>query len=31
MSRLRIFDETRPQTPLVEYASHPDITRELGR
>jgi 1,2-dihydroxy-3-keto-5-methylthiopentene dioxygenase len=31
MSRLRIFDDTRPQAPLAEYASHADIGRELAR
>ena len=31
MSRLRIFDETRPQSPLTVIDEHAAITAELGR
>ncbi len=31
MSRLRIFDESQPQSPLAEYSSHVAITDELGK
>jgi 1,2-dihydroxy-3-keto-5-methylthiopentene dioxygenase len=31
MSRLRIFDETRPQAPLAVHHEHAAITRELGK
>jgi 1,2-dihydroxy-3-keto-5-methylthiopentene dioxygenase len=31
MSRLRIFDDTRPQAPLAEHTSHADIAHELGK
>ena len=31
MSRLRIFDDGQPQTPLAVHVSHADIARELGR
>lgn len=31
MSRLRIFDETRPQSPLAEIVEHAAIAAELGR
>ena len=31
MSRLRIFDETRPEAPLAVYTDHPGIARELGK
>ncbi|WEN13437.1 acireductone dioxygenase [Rhodanobacter sp. AS-Z3] len=31
MSRLRIFDESRPQTPLAEFAEHATISAELGK
>jgi 1,2-dihydroxy-3-keto-5-methylthiopentene dioxygenase len=31
MSRLRIFDETRPQSPLTEHHEHSAIARELGQ
>ena len=31
MSRLRIFDEARPQAPLAEHAAHAEIARELGK
>ncbi|WP_329743121.1 acireductone dioxygenase [Dyella sp. A6] len=30
MSRLRIFEENRPQSPLAEYGDHADIARELA-
>ncbi|KZC20276.1 MULTISPECIES: 1,2-dihydroxy-3-keto-5-methylthiopentene dioxygenase [Rhodanobacter] len=31
MSRLRIFDETRPQSPLAEIDEHAAIAAELGK
>ena len=31
MSRLRIFDETRPQSPLTEHHEHAAIARELDQ
>ena len=31
MSRLRIFDETQSQTPLVVYHDHAAIAHELGK
>ncbi|HUA79039.1 MAG TPA: acireductone dioxygenase [Dyella sp.] len=31
MSRLRIFDEQRPQHPLWVHETHADIARELGK
>ena len=31
MSRLRIFDESRPQSPLSEHHEHAAIARELGQ
>jgi len=31
MSRLRIFDESRPLTPLAEHQEHAAIAHELGR
>ncbi len=31
MSRLRIYDETRADTPLATHHVHADITRELGK
>jgi 1,2-dihydroxy-3-keto-5-methylthiopentene dioxygenase len=31
MSRLRIFDETQPQSPLAEHQEHAAIARELGQ
>ena len=31
MSRLRIFDESRPQSPLAEHHEHAAIARELGQ
>lgn len=31
MSRLRIFDETQPQSPLAVHDEHAAIARELGR
>lgn len=31
MSRLRIFDETQPHSPLTEHHEHAAIARELGR
>ena len=31
MSRLRIFDESQPQSPLAEHLEHPSIARELGK
>jgi 1,2-dihydroxy-3-keto-5-methylthiopentene dioxygenase len=31
MSRLRIFDENRPEAPLSTYAGHAAISRELGK
>lgn len=31
MSRLRIFDESRPQSPLAELGDHAAIAAELGR
>ena len=30
MSRLRIFDESQPQSPLAEHLEHASIARELG-
>ncbi|HEY0198476.1 MAG TPA: acireductone dioxygenase [Rhodanobacter sp.] len=31
MSRLRIFDESKPQSPLAEYSSHAAIADELDK
>jgi len=31
MSRLRIYDETRPQSPLAEFDRHATIAAELGK
>ncbi|WP_158885283.1 acireductone dioxygenase [Rhodanobacter sp. L36] len=31
MSRLRIFDETKPRTPLAEYSEHAAIASELDK
>ncbi|OOG47061.1 acireductone dioxygenase [Rhodanobacter sp. C01] len=31
MSRLRIFDESRPQSPLAEHLEHASIAHELGK
>ena len=31
MSRLRIYDESRPESPLATHGSHADIARELQR
>ena len=31
MSRLRIFDDQRPDAPLAVHTEHADIARELGR
>lgn len=31
MSRLRIFDESQPATPVASFASHADMKRELAK
>lgn len=31
MSRLRIFDESQPQSSLTEHHGHPEIAHELGK